>query len=90
MCTLNTRCSILAATNPKGNIDPFQPLCMNLALATPLLSRFDLIMLIRDTVQEDWDSLITDYILKDSKQDTSKFKKNQEWSLQMLQVGLMK
>ncbi|XP_044762057.1 DNA helicase MCM9-like [Coccinella septempunctata] len=86
VCKLSTRCSILAATNPKGNIDPLQPLCMNLALATPLLSRFDLILLIRDTVQEEWDSLVADYILKDPKENTSKFTKSEEWSLEMLQA----
>lgn len=86
VCKLSTRCSILAATNPKGNIDPMQPLCMNLALATPLLSRFDLILLIRDTVQEEWDSLVADYILTETKDNDSKFTKSQEWSLEMLQA----
>ncbi|KAL3280038.1 hypothetical protein HHI36_017545 [Cryptolaemus montrouzieri] len=86
VCKLSTRCSILAATNPKGNIDPTQPLCMNLALATPLLSRFDLILLIRDTVQEEWDSLVADYILNEPEINASKFTKSKEWSLEMLQA----
>lgn len=67
-----------------------QPLCMNLALATPLLSRFDLILLIRDTVQEEWDSLVADYILTETKDNDSKFTKSQEWSLEMLQVCFLK
>ncbi|KAK9871202.1 hypothetical protein WA026_011483 [Henosepilachna vigintioctopunctata] len=86
VCKLSTRCSILAATNPKGNIDPIQPLCMNLALATPLLSRFDLILMIRDTVHEEWDSLVADYILKDPEKNISKFTKSQDWTLEMLQA----
>ncbi|XP_030755473.1 DNA helicase MCM9-like [Sitophilus oryzae] len=55
VCKLKTRCSVLAACNPKGNIDIHQPLCMNVAMSGPLLSRFDLIILLRDIVEEEND-----------------------------------
>ncbi|RZC35570.1 DNA helicase MCM9 [Asbolus verrucosus] len=85
VCKLSTRCSILAATNPKGNLDPSQPLSMNIALASPLLSRFDLILLLRDKINDNWDSLVADYILN-SQNNTSKLTENIYWTIETLQA----
>lgn len=89
VCKLNARCSILAACNPKGNIDPTQSMPMNIALPSPLLSRFDLVMILRDTVNQEWDTLVIDYILNGGN-NVSKLTDLGLWPLKNLQMYFRK
>ena len=62
--TLNARTAILAATNPiLGKYDPYQNLIDNINLPIPLLTRFDLIFVLRDTPIPGQDEKLATHIL---------------------------
>ncbi len=64
---LRTRCSILAASNPKGgrflHPDEAGPYTRQVNLPPPLFSRFDVIWLMSDTPEEEYDRKIASHIL---------------------------
>jgi len=64
VATLNARTSILAAANPMyGKYDPFKNITENVNLPIPLLTRFDLIFVVRDVPSKERDSRIAKHIL---------------------------
>jgi len=62
--TLNARTSILAAANPiLGKYDPYKNLTDNITLPIPLLTRFDLIFVVKDTPTPAQDERLATHIL---------------------------
>ncbi|XP_057860772.2 probable DNA helicase MCM9 isoform X2 [Cryptomeria japonica] len=85
--TLNTRTTVFGVTNPKGQYDPYRSLSVNTSLSSPLLSRFDIILVLLDTKKPDWDKIVSSHILSEHEQK-EKVSANDDlrglWTLLML------
>jgi replicative DNA helicase Mcm len=65
VATLNARSAILAAANPAlGRYDPYRLIAENINLPITILSRFDLIFVMRDIPEVERDTLMSEHILK--------------------------
>lgn len=63
--TLSARASILAAGNPRfGYYDPSRSFVDNIDLPAPIISRFDLIFVVRDVIEKGRDELLASYVLE--------------------------
>jgi len=64
VATLNARTAILAAANPAlGRYDPYRTVSENIALPVTILSRFDLIFVLRDVPEKEADAKMSEHIL---------------------------
>jgi len=64
VATLNARASILAAANPTlGRYNPYQTIAQNISLPVTILSRFDLIFVLRDQPEAERDARMAEHIL---------------------------
>lgn len=62
--TLQARCSILAAANPiGGRYNSTLPLSQNVNLTEPILSRFDILCVVRDLVDEESDNRLASFVV---------------------------
>ena len=65
VCNLPARTSVLAAANPVGgHYNRAKTVAENLKLATPLLSRFDLIYILLDTADHEKDRLLSSHVMR--------------------------
>jgi replicative DNA helicase Mcm len=64
VATLNARTAILAAANPAlGRYEPHRTVAENISLPVTILSRFDLIFVLRDVPNKETDSKMSEHIL---------------------------
>ena len=62
--SLQARCSVIAAANPlKGTYDIAKNFNDNVDLTDPILSRFDLLAVVRDEVDEDYDDALATFVI---------------------------
>jgi len=61
---LEARTTVIATCNPKGVYDLSLDLSTNTAISTPLLSRFDLTLVLLDRTSKEWDQKISTYLLQ--------------------------
>jgi replicative DNA helicase Mcm len=65
VATLNARTAILAAANPAlGRYEPHRTIAENISLPVTILSRFDLIFILRDVPDKETDSKMSEHILE--------------------------
>jgi replicative DNA helicase Mcm len=65
VATLNARTAILAAANPTlGRYEPHRTVAENISLPVTILSRFDLIFILRDVPNKELDSKMSEHILE--------------------------
>jgi DNA helicase MCM8 len=63
VASLPARCSVIAAANPKhGSYNMSKTVAENLNMARPILSRFDVVFILRDRADKDQDRLVSSNI----------------------------
>ncbi|CAD5220408.1 unnamed protein product [Bursaphelenchus okinawaensis] len=62
--SLRARCTVIAAANPiGGRYDSSRTFADNVGLTEPILSRFDILCVVRDTVDSTEDDLLADFVI---------------------------
>lgn len=93
MCKLSTRCIVLAATNLKhqrSNRESNEPNNVNIGIASPLLSRFDLVLILRDEHNIDWDNLVAEHLLyQETNQPVVHARNDNIWSIDQMQTHFL-
>lgn len=64
ICSLSSRCSMIAAANPVGgHYDQSKTVCENIKMSAPLLSRFDLTFILLDNPDERHDQELSEHVI---------------------------
>jgi DNA replication licensing factor MCM2 len=81
--TLQARCAIIAAANPiRGRYNPTIPFQQNVELTEPILSRFDVLCVVKDNVDPVMDELLARFVVGSHLRSHPKFEADEE-----MQVG---
>lgn len=68
--TLRSETTVLAAGNPKlGRFDPYSPISQQIDISPSLLSRFDIIFVIKDIPNKHIDAAIASHVLEEHQQE---------------------
>ncbi|KAG7098680.1 MCM DNA helicase complex subunit [Marasmius oreades] len=77
--TLQARCAIIAAANPiRGKYNPTIPFQQNVELTEPILSRFDVLCVVKDTVDPVMDELLARFVVGSHLRSHPDFQKETE------------
>lgn len=97
---LNTRATVIAVSNPKGSYDVNSDLTTNTAIASPLLSRFDLVLVLLDYPEKEYDKRISTFLLQQAvgvpipcriaeSVDGKSFSSASFWNMEMLRAYVL-
>jgi DNA replication licensing factor MCM2 len=77
--TLQARCAIIAAANPvRGRYNPTIPFQQNVELTEPILSRFDVLCVVKDNVDPVQDELLARFVVGSHLRSHPKFEADKE------------
>ncbi|KAI0785538.1 MCM-domain-containing protein [Abortiporus biennis] len=77
--TLQARCAIIAAANPiRGRYNPTIPFQQNVELTEPILSRFDVLCVVKDTVDPVQDELLARFVVGSHLRSHPKFESEKD------------
>ncbi|KAF7376225.1 DNA helicase [Mycena sanguinolenta] len=77
--TLQARCAVIAAANPiRGRYNPTIPFQQNVELTEPILSRFDVLCVVKDNVDPVMDELLARFVVGSHLRSHPRFEKDQD------------
>ncbi|KAG0437514.1 DNA replication licensing factor MCM2 [Dictyocoela muelleri] len=79
VASLHARCSVIAAANPlRGRYNSSLTFSQNINLSDPIISRFDILCVVRDVIDLDNDERTANFILESHSKSEEKLKQNKD------------